>query len=387
MVYIAALIAVTLTSTVFAADYKRIVLFPGYFHLIAILAFAYSLYAARVLFTQEYSELSHVASRFVLLLIAASFCHILRNVSLQKALNWYALGAALLACLAVFIALTGLTIFEAPRPSRDLGVTLPLMKTAGVPRSFGEQGIVVAIVLSYVLVFWSNLSRTKRGLAIATVVSLQLTGQSRNMILSMVIVVVAWILVRKGTNAIVASVLLAGSSVSTFLVEQVYPSLADTGLGSSIVGEGVLESNVTARFQLVQGAMKLITEQPAKSLIGWSHSEWLVVAPFGLENNIHNHFIALLIYLGLPIGILTIALFFVVPLLKILGSIGSDSVGGLNKNTTFVIVCGCGVLSSLNFYEGFFSISLAVYVGLVWSMAYIDISKTSREYAVSDTRY
>ncbi|WP_182613789.1 hypothetical protein [Dietzia sp. DQ11-38-2] len=257
------------------------------------------------------------------------------------------------------------------------------MKTAGVPRSFGEQGIVVAIVLAFVLVFWSSLTKTKRVLALATVLSLQLTGQSRNMLLSMVLVIVAWFLIRSGAKVIVAATVLVLSATSTFLMEQVYPSLAETDVGSSIVGDGVLETNVTARFRLVDGATQLISNDPIKALAGWSHSEWLVVAPLGLENNIHNHFVALLIYLGVPIGILTIAFFFAVPLYRILKSYTRTSCASANRNSVFVVVSGCGVLSSLNFYEGFFSISLAIYVGLLWSMAYIDTSMAGRERAVT----
>lgn len=367
---IACVIAVTFIRALTRGRQGGLVILPGHFLTVYILLLCVAVYGARSFVTGDRGEITAVLSRVVLILLIVCFSYTFEAMGARKLLVAYGVGVTFLASLALVISITGISVFESPRPSRDLGVTLPFLKTAGVPRSFGEQGIVVAIVLAFVLVYWRQLSTLLRITLVCAVIVIELTGQSRNMLLSLFLVVLAWLVVRRGVRKLTAAFLLILAGASTFLVEQVFPQLSATELGEAVIGEGIYQANVQSRFSLTQGALELLRSDPARALIGWSHSEWLEVAPNSLEATIHNHFIALLVFMGLPMGLLSIWLMFVRPLSRLVSSHG-EALGARNGNIAkFVVVSGCGVLSSLNFYEGFFSISLALYIGLLWAVAY-----------------
>jgi hypothetical protein len=74
-----------------------------------------------------------------------------------------------------------------------------------------------------------------------------------------------------------------------------------------------------------------------------------------------------LLFLGLIGGSLTILGIFFFPLASILRSLSVDALSAdQRRRRKLVPTAAAGVLVSLNFYEGFFSLALGVYMGMVW---------------------
>ena len=352
-------------SLVGRAD-RRSVLNSGVF---GAMLLATVIYGARVGWNGERAEVSFVVSRILFLLLIVSICSLLTGPLVDKALRWFAIGVLPLALLVAIIAVTGLHFLEAASPARTLGITFPWKKTAGVPRSFGEQGIVISMALSYTLVHWNRLRRSFRWSLLGACFVLVAAGQSRNIFLGTFVVLLTWfMIVRPGRTSWLRPALIS-SGAAVLVMQQVLPYLMDTELGRDVVGQGIFQRNVESRFTLFNGAARMIADSPFRSILGWSHEDWRSSNLLTVEAGVHNFFASSLLFLGLIGGSLTIWALFIRPLGHAVALCKSNRlVEDQQLRVRFVVTAGTGVLVSLNFYEGFFSLALGLYIAIAWQL-------------------
>lgn len=349
---------------VLAARYSKLI--PRVPLFLAILST--SLYGVRVVWNSEWDELPYLGSRVLFVLTIAACCILFRSDAFEPGLKWFIYGTLILAAFTLVVGLTGLSILEPARPGRLLGIQIPFFKTAGVPRSFGEQGIILAIMLAYFLeyrLFMGRLVRWALGLSCLVVVVM---AQSRNVLLGAVAVPVMWLAVSRGRWVLVRIGLVA-AGLATFIIDQVFPLLEDNFIGRSTIGEGILQQNVESRFTLVQGALAMISHDPTRSLIGWSHSEWIAESPVSVDVGVHNNFVSAIMFLGVIGGSLTILALYFLPLKNVVSGLEKiDTLSLEARRRRFAVTSATGALISVNFYEGFFSLALALQIGILWML-------------------
>ncbi len=340
-------------------------LLPGALATTAALATA--AYAVRVLWLGETEEVQFVISRILLVVVMCSVAVLARGERDEDLLQAFAYGVLVLGGLVALVGITGLHLLEAPSPARTLGIRLPWFKTAGVPRSYGEQGVIVSLALAYFLVYRRRLPPLLRvGLPAACVVIVAM-GQSRNILLAAVTVIVAWFLVIRPGHWLLARVTLMACGVATLVVEQLLPLIADTSLGAALIGQGIFQRNVEARFGLVGGAIHLVRDQPLRALVGWQHRDWRQFNLTDYDVGVHNHIASSLLFLGVIAGTATLVVVFVIPLHRLLVVLASAPAPGVRRRAQVLVTAATGVLVSLNFYEGFFSLTVGIFVGLMWA--------------------
>ncbi len=339
--------------------------FPARWTLMLIAATAF--YALRVATQTDLSEFPFVLSRLLLLTIIVSCCLVFSQTTTESVLRWFALGGILLGVLVAYIGVTGAVILEAPAPARTLGIELPVFKTAGVPRSYGEQGIILSLILAYMLGYWSRFGVVLKLSLVMTCGFIVVMGQSRNMLLASVVVLSTWFLVARHRQWRTLRLVIILCAAATFLVEQFLPLITSNFLGRALVGQGIFEENVTTRFEVSEGAVALISSSPFAAVVGFDHGDWSVGVPDYEGVGVHNHFLATLLFVGLIAGAVTLWALFIGPAAAVLHSLEEDDLTDAQVlRRQVALTAMAGVLISLNFYEGFFSFALAVFIGLLW---------------------
>jgi len=341
------------------------VLMSGCFIAVAV---ATMLYAARVGIRVERPETGYVISRVLLVLFIVACCCLLAGPALDVGIRRFMWGVIPLAILVGFLALTGVTFLEPVSPSRTLGATFPWFKTSGVPRSFGEQAILLSMALAYVLCYWNRLGRLFRATLLVSCIVILAAGQSRNMMLAALAVVLMWFLVvRLRARAVIRPALVAAMA-ATFVVQLLLPRLSDFAVVRALVGENVFQRNVSIRFTLAQEAGESIVSDWFGILFGNSHVDWF--KEVGLDAGVHNFFLGELLFLGVVGGALTVWGFFIRPLGVVTRILMDRQTHDRERirRADFAVTAGVGVLISLNFYEGFFSLILGVYIALLWQL-------------------
>ncbi len=331
-----------------------------------------AVYGTRVLGSGSVDEYQYVVSRFLMVFVVIALCYFAATTgpeSLWRALSY---GVIVLSALVLFIGVTGVTFLEAARPGRTLGITVPLFKSTGVPRSYGEQGIIAALATSYLLGYWSQLTPRFRNLLSAAVLVLVVVGQSRNMLLAVVATVAVWFLATRRRRYVLVGAALLVAGLATFFVRLVLPVVGSTAVGQALIGEGVFEVNVFGRFTLVDDALVLIRSDPSRFLLGFEHSDWSMYYSSlqGEETGIHNNIVASLLFLGVFAGMASLYLLYAGPARLVLHQLRHADLHPEHRQRRLVAVTGLvGTLTSLNFYEGFFSLVVAVQVGILWALA------------------
>lgn len=333
-----------------------------------ILLAATTFYAGRSYWSGSGSEWPFVASRILLVATVVAMYLLLRRGDLEKVLRMFLVGVVVLSALVTFIGVTGANIFEMPRPARTMGVSLPWFKTAGVPRSYGEQGIIVSVAVAYLLCFWRSLSPWTKYVGVAACLALLLAGQSRTMLLAAVVVLLASLV--RHRSRLLGSVLIC-AALSTAIVERLLPALSQTVVGSALIGQDTFERNVSVRFSLLDQAYALISTRPWRALLGFDHADWTDYTVDVAEAGTHNHFAASLLFLGILGGAATIWCLYVAPLWLVLTSLHDVGVSPEElRLRRMVLVSFAGILTCLNFYEGFFSLALSLMLALLWLLAH-----------------
>lgn len=336
-----------------------------------LVTLATTLYGARVVWDSEWSELLYFASRVLFILTIVACCVSINGNGFEAGLRWFIYVTLALSALVLLVGLTGLDVLEPARPGRLLGIQIPFFKTAGVPRSFGEQGIVLALMLGYFLAYRQLMPRWLRWALGFSCVVVIVMAQSRNVLLCAVAMSVMWLAVVHRRWVLVRIGLVA-AGLATFVMDQIIPLLQDTLIGQALIGQGVFHRNVEARFTLVYGALTMIAANPVRSLIGWSHAQWAMYSPLASQTSglvVHNHFVSSIMFLGIIGGSLTILALYVLPLRNVVTSLeklNSESIEARRRR--FAVVSSTGALICVNFYEGFFSLALALQIGILWTL-------------------
>lgn len=337
------------------------------------------IYASRVFASGETSEYPYVAARALLVLLAITVAYLAGNGGFDRIAKGFVAACIALSILVGFVAVTGITVLEPPLPSRALGVTLPWFKTAGVPRSYGEQAVILSILIAYVSTYWGRLTPLFRGAALAASTVILAAGQSRNMLLAAAAVLVARIVFVRARRFGRAGLVLVVAGLSTFVVEVILPHVASLPVVRGLLGEGIFEKNVYVRFSMIDQAWSLLSRDRDLWLWGITHEEWILSSISSEDVVIHNFFVASLVHLGIVAAALLVLGFFVIPLRRIINVAGDPTTPtDARLRRMFLLCASTGILIALNFYEGFFSVSLGLHIGLLWAAAgSLDLTESS----------
>ncbi len=345
-----------------------------------ILVAATGLYAGRVLWSGSADEYPYMISRILLVIFIVCLTWLCRSAGLERVLTAYAVGFLILAVVVLLIGLTGVAFLEPPRQGRTFGVQIPFYKTPGVPRSYGEQGILLSIGLAALLAYWSRLPTMLRVAGVSATVVILVMGQSRNMLLAGVVVLATWLVVVRPGRWLLMRVTVVLAATATLFVDRLVPFLGSTGIGRALIGEGVFERNISVRFTLFEGAVDLMSSSPAAVFfIGLDHADWseqkygwIVEHAVDQEAGVHNHLAASLLFLGFIGGLATLYALYFGPASQIVRRLSGPGAGRACPADEFALLALVGALVVLNFYEGFFSLSVAFVVGVLWSRAAVD---------------
>ncbi len=260
-------------------------------------------------------------------------------------------GAVIAASLAVVASLRSRGFLGADiLPSRNFILPVELPKTTGVPRSFGEQGLILAGGLATRL---AVADPARRYLATLVILGGFLVGQSRNMLVVLaavlfVLFIRRYISALSGVAGVFGILALLSPMVATALVSQ-------DAVREQFVGEGIFERNVDARLSLLDEVSELAHRNPiGLRLFGATRAEWGEIS----EAAPHNHFVSLFVFDGYG-GIFYAAVLYLWPILR------TGKRPRALHDPEFVWMIGAMV--ALSFYEGAFSASLAVALALLHS--------------------
>jgi len=256
-------------------------------------------------------------------------------------------GAAVSAAIAIVSSVGRLTPLGSELlPNRDFILPLGLPKTTGLPRSFGEAGLIYAGGL----VFTRELKRVPvRFLSRTVIFGGFAVGQSRNMI---AVLVAALLLMRLAKLVRVSwAPRLAGLAA---LLSPIFVSVVVTSssVADGLVGQGVFARNVGARLSLLR-QVSLFRESQSLDLLGTDYATW------GIVNGAspHNHFVSLVVIDGV-IGVF----FIIVAYVRAMYYAGRGTEAWTPE---FVWLVSCIV--ALSFYEGAYSASVALATGFYWA--------------------
>jgi len=265
------------------------------------------------------------------------------EAALRRAVVFGAVTAASIAVLASLFRLRPLG--AELLPNRDFVLPIDLKKTTGVPRSFGEAGLIYAGGLVFLQ---SITKRSVRWAFAGVLVTGVFIGQSRNMLLVLAVVfalklIAPYVRFRRATTLIGLVGFISPLVVSLFL--------AQSDLASSLIGEGVFARNVSSRLTLLS-KVETLFEVEGYSIVGTTHTRWGNI--FGAAP--HNHFVSLVVMDGV-FGYFFLCVVY-------LRAIFSAPRVGL-KHPTFQWLVA--VIFALSFYEGVYSatatLALALFFG------------------------
>ena len=270
--------------------------------------------------------------------------------------------------------MTGATIFEAPRPGRAFGIEIPFFKNTGVPRSYGEFGVLMSIAWAYWLVHFRNMTRITRTATGWLLIAAVFISQSRSTYLAIVVISVAygvnWTLRNSGAavRKRAFQFMLIGAVLLPVLLEAALASpIGRIGFVEALVGRQTFEENVFVRFFIIRSAIEALLDGGMSSLLGISHAVW--DANFALPGQdpiaLHNHFLSNLVFYGLLGGSASLITFFLWPFIGVVKR--QVSIG--DRTSLVALLSLFGGIVNLHFYEGFFSLILALELALLWCIS------------------
>ncbi|MGI9272588.1 MAG: O-antigen ligase family protein [Woeseiaceae bacterium] len=341
--------------------------------LVAIGAVLFVGYFGWSVINAQSSELSRVFARGLWIAVYLSmviwfFC---TAVSLSRIYKCIFLSSVALSILVIFVGLTGVTIFEAPIPGRTYGVAIPFFKNTGVPRSYGEFGVLMSIAWAYWLVHFRQMPISTRVITGILLVTAIFISQSRSTYLAILVIsgacAVNWLVRNTSDKArkTAFKLMLVGAILLPALLELVLASpIGRIGFVEAMIGQETFEENVLTRFLIISSALDALLEGGASALFGISHAVWdanfevIGQRPIAL----HNHFLSNLVFYGLIGGTLSLFAFFLYPFLGVL----RRQIQFRDRTSLVALLALFGGIVNLHFYEGFFSLILALELALLW---------------------
>ena len=268
--------------------------------------------------------------------------------------------------LTIFCGVTGIQILEedSVKPSRFLG----LQKSTGIFRSFGEFGIMAGIAWSYLLMYRREHHVLTCLIGGAMIFLAMLIAQSRNVYLVFILVSVLLVMFKNFRLPVFFRVSLASLMILIpFAMEMTVPLLQTTNFGNQLIGTGsILERNVDIRFEQIEEAGKMISQDPGGAIVGFPRSDWrdLMMESRGAVVAPHNHFVSNVLFLGIAGGTVWILGLFIIPGISLSQRIQGD------RECQLAMATFLGCIIGLSFYEGFFSVVVMFSLAMAWTCAY-----------------
>ncbi len=362
---------VALLAFLFAVACAKVTLSPatrrGTHFLILLFLTMTAVHVVKILVIEDWTEISYLGARIAALSVSLLVFLWVRasDAPTDRFIRGFVLGYLFLSVFMIYVGLTGATIFETVRPSRELGFQSPFAKTAGIPRSYGELSILATLALSYLLVKRSTEHRLQWTLAFGLVITSVAVAQSRTGALAALLVIITFVALRVRPSVLVARVLL--------IVGCLIPVLADFAVryGSSysavslLVGRDTFENNVYTRIELNRIAARMMTSGDlGDAILGVGRSTWAIASQgvVGAPTELHNHVLATLLFGGVVSGSLFLFTCYLLPLWRLSKLCTGD------EDALLLFLAGFGGFFSLQFYEGFFSLTTSLIVGLMWCL-------------------
>lgn len=320
-----------------------------------------SIYLARVVVNGEWDELPHLGGRLlgsVLVVITLGWMN-KRNIPLKDVYRAIFNGSVGLSLIVIFVGVTGIAVFGEIKHARTLGIAIPFHKSVGIPRSYGEFGVIMSVAWAYMLIYGGEYKAKLRVFLGVVLFMAILISQSRSTWVGIIMVTAGYMLLKsRATKRIVASLLLVALVIPVAI--EMVPK--DLPVVKSLVGESTYKTNVSKRYDQYRRAVDLLTNKPSVLLLGIKHSMWMEYSSGveGEEESLHSHFFSILIFLGLIGGTINL-LVYLLPMLNLI-SINTYA----NRDISMLVISVLGVLTCLHFYEGFFSMITSVVTASMW---------------------
>ncbi len=325
-------------------------------------------YAIQIVLAGRTAEMEHLFSRvlfFVGILVTVEWLSH-RDVTVRQVYGAVLVGFVSLSGLIIFQGVTGLGLFERIGAVGRFGDQFPFFRNSGVPRSFGELGIIASAAWAYLLTHGRFLHRVLHIALSGVVVLAVLITQSRTLWAAVALVTLSYLLLRTNFRTGAAQLLAILALLAPIAVELALPLLESSPATAVIVGERTSRRNIDDRLVAVDAAVDLLSENPARSMWGYGRSAWFdridIVA--GEKLGVHNNYLAHIVFLGVVAGGMSILILYVLPTWRLITGRASPA------TRLLVYLSALGAFVSLNFYEGWFSPTLAVVLGTLWFTAH-----------------
>ncbi|MEM9941937.1 MAG: O-antigen ligase family protein [Planctomycetota bacterium] len=339
----------------------------GFQALAMLMIFPIAAFTCRMVIESATDELLQLVSRILFGTTVFVLAHWLAttNVSFKLSFGCFFWGFILSGILAIGVSITGIQILEpdSVKPSRYLG----LHKTTGVFRSFGEFGIMGSVAWCYLLFFGNRFRWTTQFICGSIILAALLVAQSRNVYLVVVFatffaVTLKYFEVGPALKFLAATTIL----LVPVAIEYSVPLLKANSIGRTLVGQenSIFERNMEVRFDQFNEGFELISQDPMGSLAGHSRETWreFMLRKHGNYIAPHNHFLSNLLFLGLVGGTVWIVGLFLFPSWQL-----SQWANAQHPEAQFSLSILLCAIIGLSFYEGFFSLVVALVLAQAWN--------------------
>jgi O-antigen ligase len=366
-------------------------------NLFTIMFFIIFLYATRIAIRNESNELNYLLGRILSFLIIVVFLTWLnsRQVSVVEIYKSIFFSVIFVSLIVTYFGITGrggFFIFSGMEHGREFssGFSVPFYRSAGIERSYGEFGIFLSAAWAYYLLFRKNHTFIIRSICGILLILSIIISQSRTTWLALILVTTTFLFIKVGGRKIIIYFLLAMTfflPLVTNLISTVGRELP--GIRSIIGDRNIHEANVESRHNIDVLAINLFFKKPVEMLVGISHAKWFEAFPRNFEKDsghgiagIHNHFLANLVYMGLFSGLLYMLLY-LIPAIRL---INLDFYH--QKDIFLILLCTIGLITCLNFFEGFFSpISSVILATLIYTSYRSEPEKVNKKVHSENSHY
>lgn len=336
--------------------------------LILTLATIVAAYALQVVLGGRFGEMEHLFSRvlfFLGIVVTAEWIG-QRSVTVRDVYTSLLVGFTALSILIIVQSLTEQSLFGSVGAARTFGQTLPFARNTGVPRSYGELGIIATAAWAAWLTGRHKLPRAIRIASGILVITATIIAQSRSMWFSFLFVTLCYFLLRKNLRPLIAQSLLIVALLAPVAIEIAIPFLESNAVTASILGERTTRRNVDQRLEAIDVAVEFLLQDPARSMLGYGRSAWFaeVEQQVGARLGIHNNYLAHVVFLGVIVGSLSLLVLYIVPAWRLSRRLAAS------PSQLTVFLAALGAFINLNFYEGWFSPTLAIVLGTLWFAAH-----------------
>jgi len=338
--------------------------------MVLLLTLPLVVYGLRLLINDQFDEVGYWLGRTEMSLgIFATFVWLcLSTVDTRQAYRYLLIGYMLLCVPMIYVGVTGQRLLEEARPTRNYGFYDPFFKAAGVPRSYGELAILSSAALAYLLVYRHTTRRLPWVIAMGTFVISLLVAQSRTGFLAAFVVLACYLGLRSPARVTVARVSVLTAILFPLAVQFVDLSSIKYGPLSGFFSDRTLELNAQQRISMDSLAISHLLQFDLSGIFfGYSRADWLldISSLIGRPQVLHNMFLSTLLYFGWVAGSVVLIAFFLAPIFAIARR-------GLHRQADVcAFLSAVGMIVSLQFYEGFFSLIVMLEIAVLWYVAYV----------------